>query len=145
MCVWFGLESNVLILKLPPFLKFQELKSFRAEVDVDPKYHTKIIGKNGLVIAGIRQQHDVQVQFPERGADRSNAIVIIGLEANVQAAKEDILKRVQNLVSINLLIFTLFCNLEFSLMDGSVASFCISFSSLNPLLNIRGVELIFDV
>lgn len=92
---WCGFDSN-------NFLKFQfiyqELKSFRLEVEVDERHHTSIIGRRGAEISVIRDKHDVAVQFPERGSDRPNVILIIGFEKSVYEAKEDILKRVRDLV-----------------------------------------------
>lgn len=34
---------------------------------VDPKFHPKIIGRKGAVISQIRKDHDVNVQFPDKG------------------------------------------------------------------------------
>ena len=68
---------------------------------VDPKFHPKIIGRRGAVITKIRQEHDVQIQFTEKGSDKSDVIMITGLEENTLAAKEDILKIVQELVSLS--------------------------------------------
>jgi predicted PilT family ATPase len=65
---------------------------------VDPKYHPKIIGRRGAVISKIRDQHEVNIQFPERGQESSQDIIkVMGYEANANAAKEDILKIVTEL------------------------------------------------
>lgn len=34
---------------------------------VDPKFHPKIIGRKGAVISQIRKDHDVNIQFPDKG------------------------------------------------------------------------------
>lgn len=68
-------------------------------MEVDAKHHSSLIGRRGVVISKIQQLHDVQVQFPEKGSDRPNTIIITGLEKNAAAAQEDILRKVQELVS----------------------------------------------
>ncbi len=78
----------------------QAARSFKLEVQVDPKYHPKIIGRRGAVISRIRDMHDVQIQFPDRGAEREDIITITGLESAAETAKEDILKIVHELVRL---------------------------------------------
>lgn len=68
-------------------------------MEVDAKHHYSLIGRRGVVISKIQQLHDVQVQFPEKGSDQPNTIIITGLEKNAEAAQEDILRKVQELVS----------------------------------------------
>lgn len=36
-------------------------------MSVDPKFHPKIIGRKGAVISQIRKEHDVSIQFPDKG------------------------------------------------------------------------------
>jgi len=69
----------------------RELKSFKLEVDVDEKYHPKIIGRRGALITQIRKKHDVNVQFPEKGSDNQGQISIIGYQANTEACRDEIL------------------------------------------------------
>ena len=45
----------------------RELKSFKLQIEVNPEYHPKIIGRRGAVITGIRNKHDVQINFPKKG------------------------------------------------------------------------------
>lgn len=78
----------------------QELRSFKLEMHVDPTYHPKIIGRRGAVISKIRDAHEVNIQFPEKNADSQDLITITGYEANAEASKIDILKIVQDLVSV---------------------------------------------
>lgn len=47
--------------------KDRELRSFAVEIEVNPDYHPKIIGKRGAVISKIRADHDVQIIFPKKG------------------------------------------------------------------------------
>lgn len=46
---------------------FQALRSFKVTISVDPKFHPKIIGRKGAVISQIRKDHDVNIQFPDKG------------------------------------------------------------------------------
>lgn len=75
----------------------RELRNFKLEVTVDPKFHPKIIGRRGAVVTKIRQDHDVHVLFPDKTSERPDLIVITGLEDKAVAAKEDILRIVQEL------------------------------------------------
>lgn len=76
------------------------LRNFKLEIEVDPKYHPKIIGRRGATITKIRQQFDVQIQFPDKASDKSDVIAITGMEANAIAARDEILKMVFELVCI---------------------------------------------
>uniref|UniRef100_A0A8C2F379 Vigilin n=1 Tax=Cyprinus carpio TaxID=7962 RepID=A0A8C2F379_CYPCA len=42
------------------------LRSFKLIITVDPKYHPKIIGRKGAIITQIRNEHEVNIQFPEK-------------------------------------------------------------------------------
>ena len=64
-----------------------------------PKYHPKIIGRKGAVIGKIRIKHEVNIQFPARNQEEQDTIKIMGYEANAEAAKEEILAIVKELVS----------------------------------------------
>lgn len=77
----------------------REARSFQINFQVDPAYHSKIIGKRGAVISTIRSKFDVQIQVPEpnKGNNQQplDVITIIGYEENANKAKEHILKLVQ--------------------------------------------------
>ncbi|KAF2884527.1 hypothetical protein ILUMI_21643 [Ignelater luminosus] len=77
--------------------KDRELRSFYIEIDVNPDYHPKIIGKKGAVISKIRADNDVQITFPKKGDPDEQKITITGYEQNVYKAKEDIMKIVNEL------------------------------------------------
>lgn len=96
-----GLADNVasakeaLLERVNQILEEEEdrkLRSFHLEVEVDPKYHPKIIGWRGAVVTKIRKDHNVQVQFPEKG---ENIITIIGYEKNACTARDEILRIVK--------------------------------------------------
>uniref|UniRef100_A0A0N4ZK99 Vigilin n=1 Tax=Parastrongyloides trichosuri TaxID=131310 RepID=A0A0N4ZK99_PARTI len=69
------------------------LKSFKLSVSVPVEYHQKLIGRKGVVVAGLRNKHNVQITFPKDN-DTSDEIVIQGYEKNCNECKEDILSQV---------------------------------------------------
>lgn len=75
-------------------------KNFEIKVEVNPEYHPKIIGRKGKVITDIRNDYDVQVQLPKKGAPEENIITITGLEEQAKKAKEAILKIVNDIESL---------------------------------------------
>jgi len=77
--------------------KQRELRSFRLEVTVPAKHHTKIIGRKGVEVSKIRQAHDVQIIFPSRDSEQVDVIIIVGLEENTHKAKDDLLSKVQEM------------------------------------------------
>ena len=78
---------------------FQAQKNYQLEMELEAAYHPKIIGRRGAVITKIRQDHDVQIQFPDKGSETPDMITITGLEKDTMAARDDILKIVSDLVS----------------------------------------------
>lgn len=76
----------------------QLLRSFQLTVDVDPQHHPKIIGRGGAVVNKIRKDHNVIINFPEREGANERTITITGYEKDAEAAKEAILKLVQEQV-----------------------------------------------
>jgi predicted PilT family ATPase len=81
------------------FFPFQALRSFSIVLPVDSKYHPNIIGKKGATINKIRDDHEVKIQLPDKDGPNADDITITGYEHQVSAAREDILKIVQELVS----------------------------------------------
>lgn len=65
---------------------------------MDPKYHPSIIGRKGATIQKLREDHDVRVRLPAKEDANPDEITITGYEHQVNEAKEEILKIVQNLV-----------------------------------------------
>jgi hypothetical protein len=51
------------------------------------------------VISKIRSDHDVQINFPKKGDPEEHIITITGYETNANAAKDDIMAIVDELVS----------------------------------------------
>ncbi|XP_017771601.1 PREDICTED: vigilin [Nicrophorus vespilloides] len=77
--------------------KERKLKSFALQMEVNPDFHPKIIGKRGAVITKIRADHDVQITFPKRGDPEEHIIKITGYEENTYRARDDIMKIVNEL------------------------------------------------
>ncbi|XP_013874953.1 vigilin [Austrofundulus limnaeus] len=73
------------------------LRSFKVTMSVDPKFHPKIIGRKGAVISQIRKEHDVSIQFPDKGDEQQDLIVISGYERNVEEARQSIQQLVAEL------------------------------------------------
>ncbi|RLU24577.1 hypothetical protein DMN91_002666 [Ooceraea biroi] len=73
------------------------LKSFELKLEVDPEYHPKIIGRKGAVISKIRNDHDVQINFPRKGDPEEHIITITGYEKNAYSARDEIMKIVNQL------------------------------------------------
>ncbi|RVE60522.1 hypothetical protein OJAV_G00181790 [Oryzias javanicus] len=73
------------------------LRSFKVTLSVDPKFHPKIIGRKGAVISQIRKDHDVSIQFPDKGDEQQDLIVISGYERNVEEARQAIQQLVAEL------------------------------------------------
>uniref|UniRef100_A0A8D2LJL3 Vigilin n=1 Tax=Varanus komodoensis TaxID=61221 RepID=A0A8D2LJL3_VARKO len=103
-----GLASNVeraragLLERVKDLQAEQEdraLRGFKLTVSIEPKYHPKIIGKKGAVISQIRKDHDVTIQFPDKGDENqvSDLITITGYEKNAEGARDAILKIVADL------------------------------------------------
>ncbi|KAG7456604.1 hypothetical protein MATL_G00237650 [Megalops atlanticus] len=65
-------------------------RSFKLTITVDPKYHPKIIGRKGAIITQIRNDHDVNIQFPEKNDENQDQITITGYEQNTMAARDAI-------------------------------------------------------
>nr|XP_019966399.1 PREDICTED: vigilin-like [Paralichthys olivaceus] len=73
------------------------LRSFKVTMSVDPKFHPKIIGRKGAVISQIRKDHDVSIQFPDKGDEQQDLIVISGYERNVEEGRQAIQQLVAEL------------------------------------------------
>ena len=81
-------------------------------MEVLSRHHTKLIGRRGVVIQKVRTEHDVQIIFPEKVSSRPDVITIVGLEDKTKNARDDILKKVQEIVSTNMVVFVMvtLCN-----------------------------------
>ncbi|XP_063043229.1 vigilin isoform X2 [Engraulis encrasicolus] len=78
------------------------LRSYKITLSVPPKFHPKIIGRKGAVISQIRKDHDVNVQFPDKGDEQQDVIVICGYERNAEEARvaiEQLVAELEEMVS----------------------------------------------
>ncbi len=75
-------------------------RSFEVTVEVKPEYHPKIIGRAGAVINKMREDYKVNIQLPSKGAENQEIITITGYESDAEAAKEAILKIVNQFESM---------------------------------------------
>jgi len=67
-------------------------RSFEVTVEINSEYHPKIIGRSGGVINKLRQDFKVNIQLPSKGSENGELITITGLEEDANAAKQAILK-----------------------------------------------------
>lgn len=78
----------------------RELRSYNLQIEVDPEYHSKLIGKRGAVINKLRADHDVNISLPKRGDPNQSIITITGYQAKAEAARDaimEIVREMQNL------------------------------------------------
>lgn len=75
----------------------RELRSFMLSIDVDPEYHSKLIGRRGAVINKLRADHDVNISLPKRDDENQRIITITGYQANAEAARDAIMEIVGDL------------------------------------------------
>jgi len=104
-----GVPSNVEAAKEGFVQRMQELeaekeerlkRSFEVTVEVNPEYHPKIIGRSGGIINKLRKDFEVNIQLPPKGSAKEEIITITGLEADALAAKDAILKIVNQFESM---------------------------------------------
>lgn len=74
----------------------RDLRRNEMIIEVPAEHHTKIIGRKGLVINKLRDDHKVNIQVPQAETN-SNEIKIIGYEANCEKAKEAILAMIKEI------------------------------------------------
>merc|ERR1711962_1415607 len=67
-------------------------RSFEVTVEINFEYHPKIIGRSGGVINKLRQDFKVNIQLSPKGSENEELITITGLEEDANAAKQAILK-----------------------------------------------------
>lgn len=70
----------------------RELRSFVLQIEIDPEFHPKIIGRRGVVVNKIREDHGVQISFPPKEDPESKVIRIQGYESATYAARDEIQK-----------------------------------------------------
>ncbi|XP_061400572.1 vigilin [Musca vetustissima] len=79
----------------------RELRSYALQIDVDPEYHSKLIGKRGAVINKLRADHKVNISLPKRGDPNQSTITITGYQANAEAARDAIMEIVGEMQNLH--------------------------------------------
>jgi hypothetical protein len=80
------LQERVKALQIE--IEDRALRKFKLMLTVDPKYHSKIIGHKGLLIAQICTEYDVAVHFPVKETDeRQDQITITGYKSNTRCTR----------------------------------------------------------
>ncbi|XP_064543886.1 vigilin [Drosophila montana] len=79
----------------------RELRSFVLQIEVDPEYHSKLIGRQGAVINKLRADHDVNISLPKRDDPNQRIISITGYQAKAEAARDAILEIVGELQTLH--------------------------------------------
>jgi len=69
----------------------RELKSFQITVNVDPQFHSKIIGKKGATIIKLREKYGVNIRIPDRDDQDPTLITVIGYQEKAEQAREAII------------------------------------------------------
>jgi len=88
-----GAKASILenVERLEEEEREKELKSFQVTVNVDPQFHSKIIGKKGATINKLREKYDVNVRIPDRADQDPTLITIIGFQEKAEQAREAII------------------------------------------------------
>lgn len=79
----------------------RELRSYILQIDVDPEYHSKLIGRRGAVINKLRADHDVNISLPNRDNENQRIITITGYQAKAEAARDAIMEIVGDLQDLH--------------------------------------------
>ncbi|KAF2362558.1 K domain type 1 [Trinorchestia longiramus] len=95
-----GMASNVQDAKASLLKKVEELeaeeedkaaRSYQLTINVQPDYHSKIIGKKGSVVSKIRDKFGVNIQFPSKNEEDPSLITITGYEKSCESARQAII------------------------------------------------------
>ncbi|ALC42406.1 Dp1 [Drosophila busckii] len=79
----------------------RELRSFVLQIEVDPEYHSKLIGRQGAVINKLRADFDVNISLPKRNDPNQRIISITGYQAKAETARDAILEIVGELQTLH--------------------------------------------
>ena len=76
----------------------QEANSYTAEIRAKPQHHRFLIGRGGANIRKVRENTGARIVFPTPNDDDKELITIIGKKEGVEAAKQELLKAIKDLV-----------------------------------------------
>eukprot|EP00038_Savillea_parva_P021545 m.35258 g.35258 ORF g.35258 m.35258 type:complete len:1290 (+) comp5260_c0_seq1:88-3957(+) len=81
-----------------------QAKSFKVELSIDPRFHVRLIGKQGANVNKLREEFGVDIQFPDRrkklSATDAKRITITGYEDAANKAAASINATVEELASM---------------------------------------------
>ena len=80
------------------YLLPQETNSYTAEIRAKPQHHRFLIGRGGANIRKVRENTGARVVFPTPSDEDKELITIIGKKEGVEAAKQELLKAIKDLV-----------------------------------------------
>lgn len=76
----------------------QETNSYTLEIRAKPQHHRFLIGRGGANIKKVRENTGARVVFPTPSDEDKELITIIGKKEGVEAAKQELLKAIKDLV-----------------------------------------------
>ena len=86
------------------FFWSQETNSYTLEIRAKPQHHRFLIGRGGSNIRKVREHTGARIVFPTPSDEDKELITIIGKKEGVEAAKQELLKSIKDLVRKNCLI-----------------------------------------
>lgn len=76
----------------------QETNSYTLEIRAKSQHHRFLIGRGGANIKKVRENTGARVVFPTPSDEDKELITIIGKKEGVEAAKQELLKAIKDLV-----------------------------------------------
>ena len=89
---------DLLLLKHFLFCVSQETNSYTLEIRAKSQHHRFLIGRGGANIKKVRENTGARVVFPTPSDEDKELITIIGKKEGVEAAKQELLKAIKDLV-----------------------------------------------
>ena len=87
-------------LNLTFFSVSQETNSYTLEIRAKPQHHRFLIGRGGSNIRKVRENTGARIVFPTPSDEDKELITIIGKKEGVEAAKQELMKAIKDLVQI---------------------------------------------
>ena len=78
----------------------QETNSYTLEIRAKPQHHRFLIGRGGSNIRKVRENTGARIVFPTPSDEDKELITIIGKKEGVEAAKQELMKAIKDLVQI---------------------------------------------
>ena len=90
--------GDLFLLKHFLFFVPQETNSYTLEIRAKSQHHRFLIGRGGANIKKVRENTGARVVFPTPNDEDKELITIIGKKEGVEAAKQELLKAIKDLV-----------------------------------------------